>query len=70
MKRPSSGLGVGLWSVGGLIALYLLGFGLLWIDGEVTRTGLYHRLPPGPQAFIHAIYSPLVLLLYRLGFFS
>ena len=58
MKRPSSGLGVGLRVVGGLVGLYLLGYLLTLADGIFGWH--YFRQFPGPIiSALKTIYSPL-----------
>lgn len=45
MKKPSSGLGVGLWAVGGLVALYLLGGVAYWYDALENGSQNLENLP-------------------------
>ena len=68
MKMPSSGLGVGLWAVGGLVAIYLLG--AVWVYNDRTfMIAEYH--PKGPPNVVRNIavflYYPFFEFLNRLG---
>jgi hypothetical protein len=70
MKKPSSGLGIGVWAVGGLVGLYLLGYAFLFADW-VMGSEFKGRLPMPVQDFIQIIYLPMrpvtEFLLRRLG---
>ena len=59
MKPIFSGLGVGLWVVGGLVALYLFGAVLLYLDTSVLRTHIANDLPFEVRAWIFVAYQPL-----------
>ena len=67
MKKSSAPLDIGLWAVGVLAGLYLLGFGLIWIDYEVTRTLWFDGLPLRVKMIISYAYLPLVTLLRYVG---
>jgi hypothetical protein len=57
MKKPSSGLGVGLWVASTLVAVYLLGAVGCYVD---FRLGFpfYYRCPEAVQATLNFIYAP------------
>lgn len=58
MRKLSSGLEVGLWATGVLVALYLLGFATLVID-LTSASPHFPLLPEEVQAFIVKAYWPL-----------
>jgi hypothetical protein len=64
---PSNSLGFGLWTVCGAIALYLLGFVALYVDGIVLKSNVLTGFPEPVDKFLTAIYAPFVWLLLRLG---
>jgi hypothetical protein len=59
MKKPSSGLGVGLWVVGGLVGMYLLGALAIYGDYRFNRFGTYVALPWQAKKTLGFIYTPL-----------
>jgi len=70
MKHTSSGLGVGLWAVGGLVGLYLLILLVFYVDEEVFKTFyLFNALPPQAKEIMLIIYAPVGWLLERIGTF-
>lgn len=61
MKHPSSGLSVGLWVVGGIVAVYVATFVLFRID--IARGhGFYRSLSWQTQDRLEIFYKPLVKL--------
>ena len=67
MKKAAGRLDIALWIVGGLAGLYLLGFGLIWLDYEVTRTMWFDGLPVKAKMIISYAYLPLMTLLRYVG---
>jgi hypothetical protein len=70
MKKPSS-LGVGLWVVGGVFGLYLLGGVAIWVDLLYLNGRFHSALPTSVQDTLTSIYLPFNAvffpLLERLG---
>jgi hypothetical protein len=64
MKKPSSSLGIGLWVVGGLVAIYLAGAAFMYLDHRLGYP--FYKLCPKPvQSAITFIYNPLFQPLYE-----
>jgi hypothetical protein len=70
MKKPSSGLGVALWGVGGLLGLYVMGALAIYLDEFVFKTYyIFKTLPPWVGEYVQVIYTPLGWLIDRMGLF-
>jgi len=66
MKKTSSDLNVGLWVVGGLVGLYLLGAAAIAADSMVGTMWFSH-LPNSGRTVIVVLYKPFFDTLSKLG---
>ena len=64
MKKPSSGQGVALWVVGGLVGLYLAGAAFMYLD-HLLGYPFYEFCPKPVQSCITFIYTPLFKPLFE-----
>jgi hypothetical protein len=67
VKKSSRGREVYAGAVAGLVGLYLLGFGLIWLDEVVINTHYFQRLPEDVQGVIFYAYVPLLAFLDAVG---
>jgi hypothetical protein len=59
MKKHSNGIGIGLSVVRGLVAIYLLGAILVWLDLYALRTGFISRFPAPVSNAVNVLYLEL-----------
>lgn len=64
MKKPSSGVEVALWTVGGLVALYLIGGVAIWVDEVYIGQGRLVGLELNDV--IVALYGPLLPFIHSI----
>jgi len=71
MKKPSSGIGFGLWLVGGLLGLYLMGAICISLDLRFFQGAWFAYLinssPPWVYPFLVDVYAPTLSVLKSLG---
>lgn len=71
MKKPSNGLGVGLWVVGGIVGLYLIGAIFISLDLRFFRgewfAYLINSSPPWFYPFLVDVYAPTLSVLKSIG---
>jgi hypothetical protein len=66
MRKRASGLQVGVYIVGGIVGLFLLGFCLV-VAGTLSGGHFFGRLPVPILSALGLIYSPLENLLAWIG---
>jgi hypothetical protein len=62
MKKPSSGIGFGLWVLGGILALYVAS-GLLIYNDQRSGNLFFGRVSRSTTYLALRIYSPLFFLI-------
>ena len=67
MKKPSSGLGFGLWVVSGMLGLYLLGACAILLAGPRNYERWANSMPYPVSDVVYAIYTPFFILLWKVG---